>query len=176
MRSTALKKYQKLESPGLWREAPELQRREVVVAFGEASLTLSDPRTDSALSHWSLPAVERLNPGETPALYSPGRDALETLELDSSVTEAKVDKRELDMAKRLVEDMSGQWKPADYHDAFRQTIMDLVEEKASKGKIETVEKGEATEAGKGADILDLTELLKRSLGGKKPAKKTRKAS
>lgn len=52
----------------------------------------------------------------------------------------------------------------------------LVEEKASKGKIETVEKGEATEAGKGADILDLTELLKRSLGGKKPAKKTRKAS
>ncbi|XBT46297.1 Ku protein [Pseudomonas viridiflava] len=101
---------------------------------------------------------------------------LETLELDSSVTEAKVDKRELDMAKRLVEDMSGPWKPADYQDVFRQTILDLVEEKASKGKIETVEKGEATEAGKGADILDLTELLKRSLGGKKPAKKTRKAS
>ena len=85
MRSTALKKYQKLESPGLWREAPELRRREVVVAFGEASLTLSDPRTDSALSHWSLPAVERLNPGETPALYSPGRDALETLELDDAL-------------------------------------------------------------------------------------------
>lgn len=82
MRSTALKKYQKLESSGLWREAPELQRREVVVAFGEASLTLSDPRTEAALSHWSLPAVERINPGELPALYAPGRQALETLELD----------------------------------------------------------------------------------------------
>ena len=60
---TALKKYQKLESPGLWRDAPEAQRREVVVAFGEASLVLSDPRTGSALSHWSLAAVHRLNPG-----------------------------------------------------------------------------------------------------------------
>lgn len=101
---------------------------------------------------------------------------LETLELDASVTDSKVEKRELEMAKRLVEDMSGPWKPEDYHDAFRQTIMDLVEEKASKGKIEAVEKGDTGAAEKGADILDLTELLKRSLGGKKPVKKTRKAS
>ncbi|MBK5001871.1 Ku protein [Pseudomonas sp. S31] len=108
---------------------------------------------------------------------------LETLELDPSVTDAKVDKRELDMAKRLVEDMSGSWTPDDYHDAFRQTILDLVEEKASKGKIAVVEKGEGGEAQKGADIIDLTELLKRSLGGKaapaakkKPAKRSRKAS
>lgn len=92
------------------------------------------------------------------------------------MTDTRVDKRELDMAKRLVEDMSGPWKPEDYHDAFRQTILDLVEEKASKGKIATVEKGKAASAEKGADILDLTELLKRSLGGKKPAKKPRKAS
>ncbi|UUJ40832.1 Ku protein [Pseudomonas extremaustralis] len=106
---------------------------------------------------------------------------LDTLELDKSVTDSKVDKRELDMARRLVEDMSGQWTPDDYHDAFRQTILDLVEEKASKGKIETVDKGEGAAAEKGADIIDLTELLKRSLGGKtktkKPAaKRPRKAS
>lgn len=108
---------------------------------------------------------------------------VETLELDHSVTDAKVDKRELDMAKRLVEDMSGPWTPQDYHDAFRQTILDLVEEKAAKGKISVVEKGEGAAAQKGADIVDLTELLKRSLGGgkkaapeKKPAKRSRKAS
>jgi len=105
---------------------------------------------------------------------------LETLELDKSVTEAKVDKRELDMARRLVEDMSGPWTPGEYHDAFRQTILDLVQEKASKGKISVVEKGEGA-AEKGADIIDLTELLKRSLGGKggapkKTAKRSRKAS
>ncbi|MDZ3992456.1 Ku protein [Pseudomonas sp. Teo4] len=108
--------------------------------------------------------------------------SVETLELDKSVTDAKVDKRELDMAKRLVEDMSGPWAPDTYHDAFRQTILDLVEEKASKGKIETVDKAaDAASAQKGADIIDLTELLKRSLGGKakskKPApKRPRKAS
>jgi len=110
---------------------------------------------------------------------------LDTLELDKSVTDTKVDKRELDMAKRLVEDMSGPWQPDEYHDAFRQTIMDLVEEKASKGKISVVDKGEAGDAEKSADIIDLTELLKRSLGGKaakkapaekKPAKRPRKAS
>ena len=79
---TALKKYQRLESPGLWRDTPEAQRREVVVAFREASLVLSDPRTELALSHWSLPAVERLNPGSLPALYGPGLDSDETLELE----------------------------------------------------------------------------------------------
>lgn len=79
---TALKKYLKLESPGLWRDAPQDQRRNVVVSFGEASLILSDPKTDLALSHWSLPAVERRNPGESPAVYAPGHDAHETLELD----------------------------------------------------------------------------------------------
>jgi len=113
-----------------------------------------------------------------------------SLELDKSVTDAKVDKRELDMAKRLVEDMSGPWNPDEYHDAFRQTILDLVEEKASKGKISVVEKVEGEAAHKGADILDLTELLKRSLRGatapkskpaaeapeKKPTKRPRKAS
>lgn len=105
---------------------------------------------------------------------------LDSLELDDSVTHAKVSKAELDMAKRLVRDMSGSWTPEDYRDEFRQTIMDLVEEKASKGKISVVEQPGEEGEGKGADIIDLTELLKRSLGGKaKPAPKkktSRKAS
>ena len=96
---------------------------------------------------------------------------LASLELDKSVTDSKLDKRELDMARKLVQDMSGPWTPDEYHDAFRQTILDLVQEKASKGKIETVDKGEGAPAEKGADIIDLTELLKRSLGGKAKAKK-----
>jgi hypothetical protein len=79
---TALKKYQKIEAVGLWREAAESQRREVVVAFGDASLVLSDPRTGTALTHWSLPAVVRLNGGDIPAIYALDADADETLELD----------------------------------------------------------------------------------------------
>lgn len=81
---TALNKYQKLESPGLWRDTPQDQRRNVVVSFGAASLILSDPKTDLALSHWSLPALERRNPGDLPAIYAPGHDAAESLELDDA--------------------------------------------------------------------------------------------
>lgn len=81
---TAVTKYRKLEARGLWRELPEGQRREVVVNLGDQTLILTDPRSDTALSHWSLPAVMRANPGEMPALYLPGEDASETLEIDDT--------------------------------------------------------------------------------------------
>ena len=68
---TALARYQRLEASGIWRRAPGAQRREVVVSFGDATLVLSDPRSETPLSHWSLPAVTRRNPGHLPALYSP---------------------------------------------------------------------------------------------------------
>lgn len=79
---TALQKYQRLESPGLWRDNPDAQRREVIVAFRKATLVMADPKTETALTHWSLPAIDRLNPGKMPALYAPGRDSEETLEVD----------------------------------------------------------------------------------------------
>jgi hypothetical protein len=77
---TVLAEYQRLEAEGVWRPDPEAQRRNVVVSIGEATLTISD-FNGSALTHWSLPAVQRLNPGERPALYGPGDDAPETLEV-----------------------------------------------------------------------------------------------
>lgn len=78
---TALTKYSRLESTGLWRETADGQRREVIVRMGEATLMLADPRSDQVLGHWSLPAVTRLNPGQRPALFSPGEDAPEELEI-----------------------------------------------------------------------------------------------
>ena len=80
---TALTKYARLECPGLWRAGPDAQRRDVVVSLGEASLILTDGRSETALSHWSLPAVIRVNPGQMPALFAPDTDSdSETLELD----------------------------------------------------------------------------------------------
>lgn len=78
---TVLAKYARLEARGLWRDLPEAQRREVVVSLGDATLVLTDPRSDVPLTHWSLPAVQRVNPGEMPALYAPGADSAESLEL-----------------------------------------------------------------------------------------------
>ncbi len=78
---TALKKYQRLECPGLWRETPQDQRREVQVRFGDATLILIDPKSGTALSHWSLPAIERVNRSEEPPLFAPGAESTESLEL-----------------------------------------------------------------------------------------------
>lgn len=88
---TALRKYLRLESPGLWRETPDAQLREVVVGLREATIVLSDPKTEMALAQWSLPALTRLNPGKTPALYSPGQDDPETLEVDDRDMMAALD-------------------------------------------------------------------------------------
>jgi hypothetical protein len=81
---TALDQYQRLEAPGLWRETPDAQRREVILSFGKATLVIADGRSGRALSHWSLPAVERRNPGEMPAVFAPGPDATETVEIDDA--------------------------------------------------------------------------------------------
>ena len=81
---------------------------------------------------------------------------------------------EIKMAEQLVEDMSAEWDPADYKDEFKDEILRLVDRKVAAGQTETVtqpepEEGEGTE-GRGAKIIDLTELLQRSLrqgsGGK----------
>jgi hypothetical protein len=85
---TVLAKYQRLEAEGLWRPEPEAQRRDVIVSIGDATLTIASAN-GSALSHWSLPAIVRTNPGLMPAVYAPGEDTPETLELaDTEVVDA----------------------------------------------------------------------------------------
>jgi hypothetical protein len=77
---TALKEFQRLEAPGVWRATPADQRKDVVVSMGDASLTILDLR-DNVLAHWSIAAVARANKGQRPALYHPDGDPNETLEL-----------------------------------------------------------------------------------------------
>ncbi len=88
---TALKEYERLEAPGLWRASQDAQRRDVIVSLGEATLTITD-MADRALAHWSLPAVIRRNPGQTPALFAPGPDSDEELELDEPAMIAALEK------------------------------------------------------------------------------------
>lgn len=80
---TALRKFEKLESTGLWREHPEARLREVYVLFRDASLVITG-RDEAPLSHWSLSAVERTNPGEHPAIFGTGDELGETLEIDDA--------------------------------------------------------------------------------------------
>ena len=85
---------------------------------------------------------------------------------------------EMKMAAQLVDDMSTKWDPEAYKDEFREAIMKLVDQRVKAGKTETVTPLEHLEEGdagqNSAQIIDLTELLKRSL--KKPASKTANVS
>lgn len=89
---TALQEYQRLECTGLWRESPDAQRRDVVVSFGDASLIIRELPSERALSHWSLPATRRLNPGRMPALFSPGPASTEEVEIDDEAMIAAIAK------------------------------------------------------------------------------------
>ena len=94
---------------------------------------------------------------------------IEYLELKDEALNADLNKRELDMAKRLVEDMTEEWDPTQFKDTFQDQIMELVETKAREGRLEAVGGPEEAVDRRSADVIDLTELLKRSLAAK-PAK------
>jgi len=101
---------------------------------------------------------------------------LDSLELPAAGSKG-VSAAEMKMAKQLVEEMSGPWEPADFKDEFRIQVMKLVEKKAKAGEAKTVLQPEE-EAPKSADVIDLTELLQRSLkgGSRTPGKAAPKAA
>lgn len=66
--------------------------------------------------------------------------------------------RELDMATRLVESLSGPWEPERYHDDHRDKILALIEAKA-EGQVLTA----APEAEAQAPVVDLMAALEASL-------------
>ncbi|SDS09153.1 DNA end-binding protein Ku [Halopseudomonas sabulinigri] len=103
--------------------------------------------------------------------------SLERLDLNETVREPKLNKKELDMAKRLVSDMEADWSPDEYQDTFVDEIMALVEKKAKSGKLKKVSTTDSDQGRRSADVVDLTELLKQSLkGGSSKAKTSRSKS
>lgn len=77
---TALKGYDRLEAVGTWRERAQARAVDVVASLGDSTIVIMDMQS-RALTHWAIPAVERANPGELPAIYHPDGDPEETLEL-----------------------------------------------------------------------------------------------
>ena len=84
----------------------------------------------------------------------------------------KLSERELAMATQLVDELTTKFKPEDYRDLFKAQVLALVDKKVKAGDTEAVIQPEEEPPGKSADIIDLTELLQRSLrgGGSKGAK------
>jgi DNA end-binding protein Ku len=72
---------------------------------------------------------------------------------------------ELKMAEQLVDAMAGDWQPDLFHDEFREKLMALVERKSREGGLRAVAPLPGEEVPASAEVIDLTELLRRSLKG-----------
>jgi DNA end-binding protein Ku len=81
-----------------------------------------------------------------------------------SLKSAGVTAKELELAQKLIEDMTGEWKPEEFEDTYNEDLLQRIEEKVKRGETKVLTKPEA-EAGEGrsAQVIDLMELLKRSI-------------
>jgi DNA end-binding protein Ku len=106
-------------------------------------------------------------------------DELEDVLPDSN---PRVDKREREMAEKLIESLSGDFDPGKYHDEYREQLLSLIEQKA-EGKEIVASESEEPEPTKAPDLMAALEESLAAVrgentggnGGSKP-KSGRKAS
>jgi DNA end-binding protein Ku len=77
----------------------------------------------------------------------------------SDTTDVEVTKRELDIAKQLVESLAGAFDSSKYHDTYRQDVLDLIERKAAGEEIAVQPESDEEEE----PVPDLMAALKASL-------------
>jgi DNA end-binding protein Ku len=69
--------------------------------------------------------------------------------------------QELTMARQLIDSLTGEWAPQQFHDAYRDALLQIVEAKLNGQEIEVVEPEQA------ATVVDLMEALKASVAAAK---------
>jgi DNA end-binding protein Ku len=84
---------------------------------------------------------------ETSKLHLPGK--------------VEIGKREKEMAKALIDNMTAKWKPEKYHDDYREALMEVIEEKVESGGEEIEAKPKAKK--KPTKVIDLVSVLQESL-------------
>jgi DNA end-binding protein Ku len=78
---------------------------------------------------------------------------------------AHVTSKEVDLAKRLIDDMTEHWKASDFKDTYHQDLMRRIHEKIKKGETKQITEPDTEEnkAPRSAQVIDLAALLKQSL-------------
>jgi DNA end-binding protein Ku len=83
--------------------------------------------------------------------------------------QTKFSGKELELAKALVEHLAAPFKPAEFHDTYRENVERLIEQKQKGQKITTIK-----QPTRKSTVIDLADALKRSLKATKPAKPAKK--
>jgi DNA end-binding protein Ku len=83
---------------------------------------------------------------------------------------ATISDKELKMAMALVEGMSEEWHPEEFHDTYREDVLALIEKKVAANETKTITMpGKEEERAASSNVIDLVSLLQASIG-KKPGK------
>jgi len=77
-----------------------------------------------------------------------------------------LEKQEISMAEQLVGALEGDFNPSDFHDEYRERVMELVKTKAQGGRMK-FEKPKQRKA----EVVSLTDMLKKSIQKAKRARK-----
>lgn len=100
-------------------------------------------------------------------------------EIDTLPVEAGFDRKELEMASLLIDSMAARWQPELYHDAYRERLEELIEQKRSGGAV-VFERPEP----QGKPVIDLLKALEASVqaargaraGGRQKARRSASGS
>jgi DNA end-binding protein Ku len=85
---------------------------------------------------------------------------------------AKIRDQEIGLAERLIDELSNEkWQADKYRDTYRERILELIKKKQQGEEVVIPPAAE-----KGAEVVDLMDALKRSLGQGRPAKPKRRAT
>ncbi len=89
----------------------------------------------------------------------------------------RINDKELEMAKSLVESMASKWAPKGYRDEFRLRLQKVIEARVrSKGKKVRVEEEEVAPGDTATNVVDFMSLLKRSIDSNRRTPATGKAA
>jgi DNA end-binding protein Ku len=81
-----------------------------------------------------------------------------------SLKSAGVTAKEVDLAKRLIDDMTEEWDPSQYKNTYHDDLMARIKEKIRKGQTEEITEATKEDKPRTAQVIDLADLLKQSLG------------
>ena len=85
-----------------------------------------------------------------------------------SLAEYRINSKETAMAEQLIESMSGEWKPDEYHDEFRERLHTLLKKRIkAKGGTTKVEEEPVPREDDATNVVDFMSLLQKSLDAKK---------
>ena len=96
-------------------------------------------------------------------------DEIRATEFEELEKDVRVRAQEVQMARSLIENLTGEWDPDRYSDEYRQALLELVEKKVAGEEVEVIPEPE--EAPKVVDLMDALKQSVEATKQKKPARK-----